>query len=148
MRVYKVTTLTKELARTFRSFETSQTVKNVVLPLSTYSHWGQGVVFWSSTSQIHCKDMDKVPTLFPAGSPQLHLKCSLPVYSQFTHPVIFRDILNVFRAYHTCITSSTPWISMQCAHLGHHNPISLVHLKIPNHSFPYLCPQSVNWHHI
>ena len=72
------------------------------------SHWGQGVVFWSGTSQIHCKDMDKVLTPFPPGLSQLHSKCSLPVYSQFTHPVIFRDILNVFRAYYMCITSSTP----------------------------------------
>ena len=75
--------------------------------MSVNYHWGQGVVFWSSTSQIHGEEMGKVFTLFPPGSSQLHLKCSLPVYLQFTHPVIFKYIFNVFRIYCTCITPST-----------------------------------------
>ena len=28
------------------------------------SHWGQRVVYRAGTLQIHCKDMDKVPTIY------------------------------------------------------------------------------------
>ena len=28
------------------------------------SHWGQRVVYQAGTLQIHCKDMDKVPTIY------------------------------------------------------------------------------------
>jgi len=31
------------------------------------SHWGQGVVYQAGTLQIHCKDMDKVPTIYQPG---------------------------------------------------------------------------------
>ena len=30
-------------------------------------HWGQGVVYWAGTLQIHCRDMDKVPTIYQPG---------------------------------------------------------------------------------
>jgi len=33
----------------------------------TGSHWGQGVVYQAGTLQIHCKDMDKVPTIYQPG---------------------------------------------------------------------------------
>jgi len=32
-----------------------------------YRHWGQGVVYWAGTLQIHCRDMDKVPTIYQPG---------------------------------------------------------------------------------
>ena len=28
------------------------------------THWGQRVVYRAGTLQIHCKDMDKVPTIY------------------------------------------------------------------------------------
>ena len=31
------------------------------------NHWGQGVVYRAGTLQIHCKDMDKVPTIYQPG---------------------------------------------------------------------------------
>jgi len=31
------------------------------------SHWGQRVVYQPGTLQIHCKDMDKVPTIYQPG---------------------------------------------------------------------------------
>ena len=27
-------------------------------------HWGQGVVYQAGTLQIHCRNMDKVPTIY------------------------------------------------------------------------------------
>jgi len=32
------------------------------------AHWGQGVVSWAGTLQVHCKDMDKVPGKNPPGT--------------------------------------------------------------------------------
>ena len=101
------------------------------LVASHATHWGQGVVFWPGTSQIHHKYMDKVPTSFPRGSCQLHLKFPLPVCLWFTDPVIFKDILNVPRVYHVRATSRTPQVSVQCARPGHRDHISSVHSKFP-----------------
>jgi len=39
-------------------------------------HWGQGVVAWAGTSQVHHKDMDKVPGKNPPGTSQVHSECS------------------------------------------------------------------------
>jgi len=30
-------------------------------------HWGQGMVYWAGTLQIHCRDMDKVPIIYQLG---------------------------------------------------------------------------------
>jgi len=42
-------------------------------------HWGQGVVSWAGTSQVHHKDMDKVPGKNPPGTSQVHSEFSQPV---------------------------------------------------------------------
>ena len=41
-------------------------------------YWGQEVVSWVGTSQIHHKEMDKVPNQYPP---------SIPVYSEFSKPI-------------------------------------------------------------
>ena len=38
-----------------------------MINVPTLSHWGQRVVHWAGTLQIHCKDMDKVPTIYRSG---------------------------------------------------------------------------------
>jgi len=45
-------------------------------------HWGQGVVAWAGTSQVHHKDMDKVPGKNPPGTSQVHSEFSQPVSLQ------------------------------------------------------------------
>ena len=35
-------------------------------------HWGQRVVYQAGTLQIHCKDMDKVPTHIPTWALEVH----------------------------------------------------------------------------
>ncbi|KAF9782443.1 hypothetical protein BJ322DRAFT_1111306 [Thelephora terrestris] len=35
--------------------------KKIVVLRHASGHWGQGVVFWSRTLQVHCKEMDDVP---------------------------------------------------------------------------------------
>jgi len=50
---------------------------------SVASHWGQGVVSWAGTSQVHHKDMDKVPGKNPPGTLQVHSEFSQPVSLQF-----------------------------------------------------------------
>jgi len=50
--------------------------------LISSTHWGQGVVSWAGTSQVHHKDMDKVPGKNPPGTSQVHLECSQPVSLQ------------------------------------------------------------------
>jgi len=48
-----------------------------------FIHWGQGVVSWAGTSQVHHKDMDKVPGKNPPGTLQVHSEFSQPVSLQF-----------------------------------------------------------------
>ena len=58
-------------------------------------HWGQGVVFPPGTSQMHCKEMDKVPAKYPPRILQVHSEYSQPVSLQFSHlsgHVIFRTL--------------------------------------------------------
>ena len=50
----------------------------------TWSHWGQGVVSWASTSQIHHKEMDKVPSQYLPSIPQFHSDSSKPIFLQFS----------------------------------------------------------------
>lgn len=92
-------------------------------------HWGQGVVSWSSTSQVHHKGMDKVSTTSPPGLSQLHLKFPLLMCLQFACSNIFKHILSVFKAYYMCITPSTSQVSMWCAHSGHRDHIFSPHLE-------------------
>ena len=47
---------------------------------SSNTHWGQSPVSGPGTSQIHCKDMDKVLAPIPVGLCWLHWKFSLLVY--------------------------------------------------------------------
>ena len=47
-------------------------------------HWGQGVVSWASTLQIHHKEMDKVPIQYPPSIPQVHSEFSKPIFLQFS----------------------------------------------------------------
>ena len=49
-------------------------------------HWGQGPVFQASTSQVHCKEMDKVPCMYPPSTSQVHSEFPLPVFLQFPWP--------------------------------------------------------------
>jgi hypothetical protein len=63
---------------------TSSTTSQVYItkgpsPIIIDSHWGQGVVSRPSTSQIHCKEMDKEPTKYPSGIFQGHLEFSQPI---------------------------------------------------------------------
>src|ERR1700742_1902063 len=48
----------------------------------TSCHWGQGPVNRAGTLQVHCKEMDKVPGMYPPGTPQVHSEFSLPVFLQ------------------------------------------------------------------
>ena len=58
-------------------------------------HWGQGVVSWTGTLQIHCKEMDKVPSQYPPVHPKFiqnfpsQFPCSVPrsVNGQYIHSV-------------------------------------------------------------
>ena len=52
------------------------------VPGAGSSHWGQGVVSWAGTSQVHHKDMDKVPGKNPPGTSQVHSEFSQPVSLQ------------------------------------------------------------------
>jgi hypothetical protein len=62
-------------------------------------HWGQGVVFWSRTWQVHCKEMDDVPGKNQPSTLQTHsqfskpisLQCSGTENAQYIHsvPVMF-----------------------------------------------------------
>ena len=45
-------------------------------PAIRRSHWGQGVVFWSRTLQVHCKEMDNVPGKNPPSTLQTHSEFS------------------------------------------------------------------------
>ena len=47
-------------------------------------HWGQGVVSWASTLQIHHKEMDKVLSQYPPSIPQVHSEFSKPIFLQFS----------------------------------------------------------------
>ena len=49
-------------------------------------HWGQGVVYRAGTSQVHCKEMDNVPSIYPLGTSQVHSEFSLPISMQFSQP--------------------------------------------------------------
>jgi hypothetical protein len=42
-------------------------IKRLYTESASRNHWGQGLVFQSRTSQIHHKEMDKVPAAFPVG---------------------------------------------------------------------------------
>ena len=61
----------------------------------TSTHWGQGVVYWTGTLQVHCKEMDNVPTIYLPGTLQVHpefskpipLQCSSPGHGQYIHSV-------------------------------------------------------------
>jgi len=50
------------------------------------SHWGQGPVYRAGTSQVHHKEMDKVPSMYPPGTSQVHPEFSLPIFLQFPWP--------------------------------------------------------------
>ena len=56
------------------------------LPNDSPTHWGQGVVYRAGTSQVHCKEMDKVPSIYPLGTSQVHSEFSLPISMQFSQP--------------------------------------------------------------
>ena len=48
--------------------ETRGEVSNISSEVvATSTHWGQRVVYWAGTLQIHCKDMDRVPTIYRPG---------------------------------------------------------------------------------
>ena len=51
---------------------------------NNHIHWGQVVVSWASTLQIHHKEMDKVPSQYPPSTPQVHLEFSKPIFLQFS----------------------------------------------------------------
>jgi len=53
-----------------------------IMVATCLSHWGQGVVSWAGTSQVHHKDMDKVPGKNPPGTSQVHSEYSQPVSLQ------------------------------------------------------------------
>ena len=40
------------------------------------SHWGQGMVSWGDTLQVHCKEMDKVPSQYPSSTSKVHSELS------------------------------------------------------------------------
>ena len=46
------------------------------------SHWGQGPVYPAGTLQVHCKEMDKVPTKNPSGTLQTHSEFPKPISLQ------------------------------------------------------------------
>jgi len=35
-------------------------------------HWGQGPVYQAGTLQVHCKEMDNVPRIYPPGPSKVH----------------------------------------------------------------------------
>ena len=47
---------------------------------------GAGPVFQAGTLQVHCKEMDKVPCMYPPGTSQVHSEFSLPMFLQFPWP--------------------------------------------------------------
>ena len=57
-----------------------------VVPPARTTHWGQGVVYRASTSQVHCKEIDNVPSIYPLGTSQVHSGFSLPISMQFSQP--------------------------------------------------------------
>ena len=50
------------------------------------THWGQGVVYRAGTSQVHCKEMDNVSSIYPLGTSQVHSEFSQPISMQFSQP--------------------------------------------------------------
>ena len=48
-----------------------------------FSHWGQDLMSRPGTLQIHCKEMDKEPAIYPPGTLQVHSEFSQPVFLQF-----------------------------------------------------------------
>jgi len=50
-----------DVTQRVRSIQVAQDEVNSIVELL---HWGQGVVYRAGTLQIHCKDMDKVPTIY------------------------------------------------------------------------------------
>ena len=50
------------------------------------THWGQGVVYPAGTLQVHCKKMDKVPSMYPLGTSQVHSEFSQLISMQFPQP--------------------------------------------------------------
>ena len=93
----------------------SPIVRSDVHGTRTNRHWGQGVVSQASTSQVHHKDMDKVPGKNPPGTSQVHSEFSQPVslqcpwvrkwlvHSQYSRPcdqgVPIRNIMGTFRMF-------------------------------------------------
>ena len=57
-----------------------------VLDGHSMGHWGQGVVYRAGTSQVHCKEMDDVPSIYPLGTSQVHSEISPPISMQFSQP--------------------------------------------------------------
>ena len=49
-------------------------------------HWGQGPVYQAGTLQVHCKEMDKAPCMYPPSTSQVHSEFSLPMFLQFPWP--------------------------------------------------------------
>ena len=45
-------------------------------------HWGQGLVYPAGTLQVHCKEMDKVPTKNPSSTLQTHSEFPKPISLQ------------------------------------------------------------------
>jgi len=49
-------------------------------------HWGHRPVYWAGTSQVHHKEMDKVPSMYPPSTSWVHPEFSLPISLQFPWP--------------------------------------------------------------
>ena len=52
------------------------------LTFSGSYHWGQGVVYRTGTLQVHCKEMDNVPTIYLPSTLQVHSEFSRPISLQ------------------------------------------------------------------
>ena len=63
--------------------------------IQNFTHWGQGVVYRTGTLQVHCKEMDNVPTIYLPSTLQvcsefsgpISLQCPSPGHCQYIHSV-------------------------------------------------------------
>jgi hypothetical protein len=49
---------------------------------TTPLHWGQIPVFQARTSQIHCRYMDNLPTIYPPSTSQINSEFFQPIFLQ------------------------------------------------------------------